>query len=32
MMTYLLLWFILSIPIGIAVGHLISAGSKDDEI
>ena len=32
MMTYLLLWFILSIPIAIAVGSFISAGSKDDEI
>ena len=31
-MTYLLLWFILSIPIAIAVGSFISAGSKDDEI
>jgi len=30
-MTYLLLWFILSIPIAIAVGSFISAGSKNDE-
>jgi len=32
MMIYLLLWFILSIPVAIAVGSFISVGSKDDEI
>jgi len=31
MMIYLLLWFILSIPIAIAVGSFISAGSKNDD-
>jgi len=29
-MTYLILWVLLSIPIAIAVGSFISAGSKND--
>jgi uncharacterized protein YneF (UPF0154 family) len=30
-MTFIILWFILSIPVGIFVGSFISAGSKNDE-
>ena len=29
-MTILALWVLLSVPLGIAVGSFISAGSKDD--
>jgi len=31
MMIYLLLWFILSIPVAVFVGSFISAGSKNDD-
>jgi hypothetical protein len=30
-MTYIILWVLFSIPIAIAVGSFISAGSKNDE-
>jgi hypothetical protein len=30
-MTFIILWFILSIPVAVFVGSFISAGSKNDE-
>jgi len=29
-MTFIILWFILSIPLAVFVGSFISAGSKND--
>jgi len=29
-MTFIILWFILSIPVAVFIGSFISAGSKND--